>query len=618
MHGGAFQRKLVYLGLGSAEYVNTFFNRISLCMQFLVLPQAKAYQRRVYLTYVYQLLCSEMTLLVCAKLMATFYYNNNALLLLTIGSFLPFMGVVYRVWRYLPCDRITEYISNAALLVCGIFLYVVLQTDGSEAEEEKQAEVNKDWSTDLTSLFVRLMMFWPFIVLASMVSRLHVERIGSRNPFSPLTDLPLLGIISSTAYIFMLEASKSIPLTDCVALCFLDPIVCAVVSSLALGRYRIHFNSKYLKVYTCLTFAVLIYLYCPDWNLMSFPSFSYKTERMGSHALFVFGRTCLAIRSFYGKKAYCKFHRSAPPPRPPENELLFENEYPPHKHRFAKFPEPTLITLDAIFDSGLRDMDFHGMGPLGTLDLHNLTEMAYLLPLAAVATNLLEPTYTKGLYDPLNTYAIVGPTTETAKQIAWQASITDQAFKTRDVIEQSSQNDYVISSIVIVVFCISRLFSPTAASNVLFDKGSSMHSWKYQPVLLLMVFFFIDILWINTELTVDRIVWIVVGAVIYAYWRDQVYSYFRRKQYLHATQELQYYQPQTLRTLQRRTLLEFMDKASTEDYGLMLLSTSIRNGLNVRELSRDTDLKVWDPAPASTAAWKLAVSMFQVNFLRRV
>ena len=102
--------------------------------------------------------------------------------------------------------------------------------------------------------------------------------------------------------------------------------------------------------------------------------------------LFLVGRLFLAIRSFYAKRAYCKFHHSAAPPRPPESEALFNNFFPPQKHRFQKFPEPTLLTLDAIFDSGLRDMDFHGMGPLGTLDLHNLTEMAYLLPLAAIAT----------------------------------------------------------------------------------------------------------------------------------------------------------------------------------------------------------------------------------------
>jgi alpha-tubulin suppressor-like RCC1 family protein len=593
----ALQKKIVLTTLSIAENINVCFNRMSTCTQLLFIPQAKAYTRRVYLTYVLQLLSSELTMLVCAKVMMTFFYNQNTLLMLTVGSFVPFLAVVYRVWRYLPCPQITEYISNIALVVCFIGLFVVMSSDsGEEGATDETSELSK-----MIALFVRLMMYWPWLVLASLISRLHVERIGARNPFSPLTDLPLLGFTSAFAHVMMLSAIKHISITDCCALCFLDPIVCAVVAPIALGKARVHFHSKYLKVYTCLTFCVYCYLYDP--------TLSFKGEidpvLMWNHIYFLLGRLALAIRGFYAKRAYCKFHHSAAPPRPPESEALFHNEFPPQKHRFQKFPEPTLLTLDAIFDSGLRDMDFHGMGPLGTLDLHNLTEMAYLLPLAAIATGMLEPTFTKGLLDPLDTYK----TSMLARDIAIEASITDKKLAMRDVLEIPANSDYIKAIIWVIIFCISRISSPSACSKVLFDKGSSMHSWKYQPIILLLVFFFIDILWINVELSVDRIVWIVVGAAIYAYWRDQVYSYMRRKQYLYATQELHYYQPQCLRTLQRRTLLEFLEQTASEDFGFMLLQTGIRNGQNIRELSRDVDLKVWDPSPASTAAWKLAVSL---------
>lgn len=581
-----------------ATQINLLFVKFVGCLQLLLLPQLRPYTRRVYVVFILQMIAHEMTLVMCAKVLTTFFYFENYMLLLAVGSFIPFCSVVFHVWSYLPCPPITEYVSNAALLVA---LFTITLVGGAGSQQGP-------WG-----IYMLVMAIWPWMVLAALMSRLHVERIGNRNPFSPIRDLPVLGFASALALVFMLMAAKSITITDMVVLSFFDPILCASLAPIAFGKYRIHFHSKYFKVYAVL--ASLVYLYLMDSEKEAV--FAGITE---GHVLFVAGRFLLVFRSMWAKKAYSDFYHSSPPPRPPETELLFFNNSPPHKHRFGKFPAPTLLILDCIFDSGLRDMDFHGMGPLGTLDLHNLTELAYILPVASIAGILYESgTLKQGFLGGLTTYS--AGKTKTAVQSASDAATSDGNTGVSSIADTTA-SEYTLGVLAVAaLFCLARYLSPHAASKALFDKGSSMHSWKYQPALFLIGFFFIDVLWVNEKVTKDDIILVFVIAGAFCYYRDQLWSTFRRKQWLYLTQELQYYQPSCCRELQKKTLLEFMKKTSAEDYGMMLIETAIRHGQNVREIARDVDMKVWDPSPTATAAWKLALSLvtksLKINNIRK-
>jgi alpha-tubulin suppressor-like RCC1 family protein len=295
--------------------------------------------------------------------------------------------------------------------------------------------------------------------------------------------------------------------------------------------------------------------------------------------------------------------------------LLFHSSEKPQKHRFKKFPAPTLLVLDCLFDSGLKDSDLHGMGPLGTMDLHMLTDAKYLLPISTIMAWLNErSTITQGILPFVNNTVAV-----TAVSLVSDAATdgVDAGESATKVPESISLLDVTVCVLCLLAFGISRILVSWTAAKSLFDRGASMHTWKFQPILVAIPFLFLDVLYLNGDLTKLQVIVVISILGLHAYYRAELWNFFKRKYLLLCTQELHFYQPSAVRQLQRRTLLEFLDRLSTDDYGFMLMETAIRHGGNIRELARDTSVKVWDPAPSATAAWKLAFSLVTKSLRRQ-
>mmetsp|Transcript_64457 Transcript_64457/g.153848 ORF Transcript_64457/g.153848 Transcript_64457/m.153848 type:complete len:1243 (+) Transcript_64457:75-3803(+) len=569
------------------------FNRVFLAviraLQTLILPQCSAYQWRTYFIWAAQVFSCDLMLVTLCKFLQVYYRVENFLLLLSIGSVVPFLQAIRNLWTFVPCPPIVAVISNSALIFALIVLVMLgLGTYGS----------------DFWLIYTYTMMIWPWLILASMVSRLYIERNLKRNPFSPVRELPVLGIISAFALILMLQAAKKMTVMDCMVMTFLDPAFAAIVASLALGSQRQSLHFRNAKVYMTLIVMALVYVVGEVGSgaqQVSLPS--------ENHLWFGAGRFIIAARSAFVKWQYASAGYSEPPPKLPESSRMFYDELA-LKHRFDKFPSPVLLTLDCIWDSGLRDAELHGMGPLGTQDLYLLTELTYLLPMASIMAWINELDTLKHGISPVDVEEEEGGDAD--------ADGTDSTQNVvRDVREMTTGFDTVIITGVALMFIFARALVPWATARALFDRASSVHSWKYQPVVSAAPFLFLDVAYLNVEASKFQIlVCIAIGGVV-AHYRSNLWSAFHRKYLLLCTQELYYHQPSVLRKLQRETMIEFLKCTSTEDYGLMLLETAIRHGNNIRELARDTSIKVWDPSPAATAAWKLAFSLVTKSLRRQ-
>mmetsp|Transcript_34097 Transcript_34097/g.77773 ORF Transcript_34097/g.77773 Transcript_34097/m.77773 type:complete len:1232 (+) Transcript_34097:65-3760(+) len=578
----------------AAGYLLNFsvgFNRIFLAvvraLQILILPQCSRYQWRTYCIYVAQVLSCDLMLVTICKFFQVYYRVQNFLLLLSIGSVVPFLQAIRNLWVFIPCPPIVAVISNSALIFA--LLVLVLLGIGT-------------YDTEFWLIYTYTMMIWPWLILASMVSRLYIERNMKRNPFSPVRELPVLGLLSAVALILMLSAAKEMTVMDCMVMTFLDPVFAAIVSSLALGSQRRSLHFRNAKVYMALLAFALIYTLGevgPGMQQVSLPS--------ENHLLFGLGRFIIAARSAFVKWQYVSVGYSEAPPKLPESSRMFYDELA-QKHRFDKFPSPVLLTLDCVWDSGLRDAELHGMGPLGTVDLYLLTELTYLLPVASIMAWINEQDTLKQGISPMD---LTEPTDFSAVAEDSTASVV------RDVREATTGLDTAIIACGALLFILARAVVPWATSRAVFDRASSVHSWKYQPVAVAAPFLFIDVAYLNVEASKFQILICIAIAIIVAHYRSNLWSAFHRKYLLLCTQELYYHQPAVLRKLQRETLIEFLKHTSTEDYGLMLLETAIRHGNNIREIARDTSIQVWDPSPAATAAWKLAFSLVTKSLRRQ-
>lgn len=575
---------VVQFFLWFAKHINRGFWLVTKALQILLLPQLSRYQRQVYLVISAAALSSDMALLTIAKTLQNKYGVENFLLLLSLGSVLPFFQCVYSLWTHIPCPNIANLISNSLLA----FTLVTLIILGASAY------------SDVWTIFGYVGVLWPWLVLASMVSRLYTERNTGRNPFSPVRELPLLGLMSAAAYVMMLQALKAITVTDCVALVLLDAVVAAILCPLVLGRHRRALHFTEVKSYALLVGLFVLYL---------FNDVGAGDERVlapnSSHLMFLGARCLLIMRSVFVKWHYCAYYDTKAPLTPPDDERLFLNGPCPKKHRFHTFPAPTLLVLDCIFDSGLRDTEMHGMGKLGTQDLYMLTDSTYILPSACMFTWLIEKaTLHHGIF-PENFATDSSVSSASAVDVV----VASEGGAATTIAGATSNADAVLIVVLVIFFVISRLLAPWATAHALYDRASSMHSWKYQPIICLMPYFLIDIGWLNGNLSKFQIILILLLAACLAHYRDGLWVGFKRKYLLLCTQETHFYQPSAMRSLQRRTLLEFLSQTSTDDYELMLFETTMRHGANIRELARDVSIKVWDPSPSATAAWKLALSL---------
>eukprot|EP00435_Cladocopium_sp_Y103_P005503 s1707_g1.t2 len=187
----------------------------------------------------------------------------------------------------------------------------------------------------------------------------------------------------------------------------------------------------------------------------------------------------------------------------------------------------------------------------------------------------------------------------------------------QEVQESAGSLDMLVAIALVTIFCISKLLTPMAMSRAMFDRASPIHVWKYQPLMVAAPAFFYDVLSLNSYISKYQICILLLLAAMNAVYRADMWNAFKRKYLLLQTQDLHYQAPSTVRQLQRKTLLQFLEKTSTDDYANMLLETSIGHGTNIRELARDMSVSVWDPSPSSTAAWKLAFSLVTKSLRRQ-
>eukprot|EP00435_Cladocopium_sp_Y103_P026559 s1297_g6.t1 len=94
-------KRLIRICLNLGVRVNKAFLLLTKCLQILLLPQLSAYQYRAYLVYILQVLGSESFQLLLAKSLQSYYYVENLLLLLSVGSCLPFL----RAWNSHPIPK---------------------------------------------------------------------------------------------------------------------------------------------------------------------------------------------------------------------------------------------------------------------------------------------------------------------------------------------------------------------------------------------------------------------------------------------------------------------------------------------------------------------------------
>lgn len=595
-------KRLIRICLRLGVRVNKAFLLLTKCLQILLLPQLSAYQYRVYLIYILQVLGSESFQLLLAKSLQSYYYVNNLLLLLSVGSCLPFLRVVFNLWRFIPCPPMASLISNVALVFTLIFLLIL----GIGRFGESLFEV-----------YIYSMMFWPWLVLTSVVSRLFIERQAGRNPFSPVKDLPILGFFGALSCVLAFMALKELTICDCLVLTVFDNVLAAAMASLLMGKSRRKRHFRAIKVYTMMCVLVALY-FLGDQGLSNM---SMNFPLGGAHLLWIASRFFMVTRSIYVKWKYATFHHAKEPSNPPENLLLFYANSRPTLHRFRGFPSPMLSVLDCLFDSGLRDIELHGMGPLGTEDLYNLTEFTYLLPVASLASFLMEEgTLYQGLLPQTGTTAAtaLGLAESAAAASAAEGAATVQVSgDPQEVAETRGSLDLLVAVGLVVVFCVSKLLTPVSMSRTLFDRASPINVWKYQPLMVAAPVFFYDVLSLNSYISKYQICVLLLLAAMNAVYRADMWNAFKRKYLLLQTQDLHYQAPSTVRQLQRKTLLQFLERTSTDDYANMLLETSIGHGTNIRELARDMSVSVWDPSPSSTAAWKLAFSLVTKSLRRQ-
>merc|ERR1719387_859741 len=174
----------------------------------------------------------------------------------------------------------------------------------------------------------------------------------------------------------------------------------------------------------------------------------------GNHMLIIIARILTVARSIYVKWSYADFNRAEAPPPLPQGPEIYINKYPPQKHRFTKFPKPVLMVLDCLFDSGLQDTAFHGMGPYGTKDLYILTDFTYTLPVASVLCWVYETDTLKyGIFPPA--IGAVGG------EPPLEANIPDGPAVAQETI---TSMDMFKVSMIVLAFCSARFVIPWATA----------------------------------------------------------------------------------------------------------------------------------------------------------
>ena len=478
------------------------------------------------------------------------------MLVLSLGSLIPFFHSMFSIIKIIPCPRMAALVSNSALLGAFVALFLVsLLLYGNL------------WVT-----YIYLMSIWPWLAIGTIVARLHIGGDRGVSHFSPLVHLPVLAILGSGSIIGMLLALKNLSVIDCVVLSFLDPIWSAIFHSFLIRR--IPYFENYSKIFALLIVVVFLYIYGHAYtggvvkaylDSVTFLSLTGTTP-VGSYLLFLGSRAAGLLRCSYVKRSFI----------PKEVNALQQ-----FKSLFPNFPSPIRFRLDAIFESGLMEDVPHAVGPTGTKDMYTLTDNLYMLPLSSIASWVIENANQDSLTSGLG-YGVSIP----------------------------GSPPYGLIYFLLAIFILSVALTPTATAKVLFDRGSSPHAWTVIPLLGQMLYIAIDLLYLNPYISRFQIVCVVALVGLILNLRTDLWLAFKGKYYRASMKELEFLQPSCLRDAQKHTLNDSLDKSSVEDFGTLLLETSIHHGNNIREYLKSAEKgKIWDPNPGARAAWKLAGSL---------
>lgn len=479
------------------------------------------------------------------------------MLLLSVGSLLPFFHSMMSIIRIIPCPRMAAMVSNAALV--GVFVGLLLVG---------WLLYGNVWVT-----YVYLMSIWPWLAVGTVLARLHIGRDREVTHFSPLVHYPILAVLGCGSTIGMLLALKDMTIIDCVVLSFMDPVLSAVFHALLI--HRTFYFEKYLRELLLITTLVFLYIYGQSYtggvvraylDSVTFIS-NQGVLSTGTYILFLGSRAAGLLRCCYIKKSFL-------PVVPPNNKRDFKSLFP-------SFPFPIRFRLDVLFDSGLVEDVPHAVGPTGTIDLYTLTENLYMLPLSSLMSWLIEQIADNTLESGLTGNDSVAGAPSTG--IVW---------------------------VVLGIFILSVALTPIATSKILFDRGSSTHSWSLVPQLILLLYIALDLLYLNPTISRFQLVCLVLLFSVVLNYRTDLWLDFKRRYLETSMKELEYLQPSCMRVVQKATLRECLEKTGVEDFGTMLLETSIHHGNNIQVyLQKNEKARIWDPKPSATAAWKLAGSL---------
>ena len=479
------------------------------------------------------------------------------MLVLSIGSLIPFLSSVMSIIKIIPCPRVAAFVSNAALI--GAFVAITL--------------VAYLLYVNFYVTYVFLMTIWPWLAIGTVIARLHIGRDRELSSFSPLIHLPILGFLGSGSIIGMIIALKDMTVTDSVVLSFLDPLWSAIIHSLLIAR--IPFFVRHTRVFIFLVICVFLYLYGQTYSggvvkayidsatFMSWP-FSVSAS---TYMLFLGSRAAYLLRCGYLKFSFL--------PAEVDKTQKFKSLFP-------NFPFPIRFRLDAIFDSGLVEDYMHAIGPTGTTDMFMLSDNLYLLPLSSLASWIID----KEINNTLSSGFSSGAGIPGAPPIG-------------------------VAYFLIVIFVFSMGLTPTTVARTLFDRGSSPHEWPAIPLMILTLFVGLDILFVNPWISRFQIVMVGALGMLFLHLRLALWLRFKRAYYTMTLTELEFLQPSCVRTAQKQLLEDALDKTSTDDFGILLLETAVHHGNNIKDYLKQEDgkMRVWDPNPAARAAWKLAGSL---------
>ena len=499
-------------------------------LRSLFVPHLTDYERQEARTIVLDFLTLPLFPLLLCKIAQQLLAVHNFFLIYVIASIPPFLFAVRSVFAFIPCPRIAGLVSNAALLAVLIVLVIFAQSTYRNA-----------WQT-----FVYCQTVWVWLVVASMIARLHIGRGEELARLSPLFHLPLLGFIGAGSQICMLKGLRTTTLTDCAVLISLD----ATFSALFRWNWINQIRAQGILI-------TLIGIY-------------FGSGLNAGHAVFILGRMLSVARSIGLKKFFGK-------PGIPDLEIssIFNPKSPPKLHAFSGHPAPILSRLESVFFSGLVDGDAHALGPKGTVDLATLTDFIYSLPLFSLASWLLESeTLPLGLNPEIAT-----------PRSAW-----------------------LIYPIVFLV-ALHMFAVPWATARRLFHRGSCPAQWPSRPIFLTGFLVAVDWLYVNYGISRIKQVFGIATLVTFSLVRSSLLTRSKQKQTILGIQSLCYFQPSAARSVQKAALKETMEACSPEELRDFLLQTAVRHGSNVREVVKSAGQAVWDPAPAATAAWKLAGSL---------